>query len=78
MPRITAEAHTLQHIQADAAEPVDVGVVDLGEEADLRWRHGVVVGEEELELEDAAWGGQSAARTPPCGGRRRRTLVRRL
>lgn len=29
---------------------------NLGEETDLGRRHGVVVGEEELELEDAAWG----------------------
>jgi hypothetical protein len=30
-------------------------VVDLGEEADLGWSHGVVVREEELKLEDAAY-----------------------
>jgi hypothetical protein len=46
---------TLQHIEAYAAEPVDVWVVDLGEKADFRWSHGIVVGEEEFELEGAAW-----------------------
>lgn len=46
---------TLQDIQADSAEAIDVRVVDLGEEADLGWCHGVVVGQEEFELEDAAW-----------------------
>jgi hypothetical protein len=45
---------TLQDIKADAAQPVDVWVVDFGEEADLGRSHGVVVGEEQLQLEDAA------------------------
>jgi len=44
----------LQDVQANAAELVDVGVVDLGEEADFGRRHGVVVGKEQLELECAA------------------------
>ena len=43
---------TLQHIQADATEPVDVGVIDLRQEADFGWGHGIVVWEEEFELED--------------------------
>lgn len=42
---------TLQDVQADSTEFVNVGVVDLGQESDL-WRcHGVVVWQEELELE---------------------------
>jgi hypothetical protein len=45
---------TLQDVQANAAELVDVGVVDLGEETDFGRRHGVVVGKEQLELEGAA------------------------
>lgn len=45
---------TLQHVEADAAEPVNVWVVYLGEEADFGRSHGVVVWEEELELEAAA------------------------
>jgi len=45
----------LEHIQTDAAELVDVGVVDLGQEADLWWGHGVVVWEKELELEYASF-----------------------
>ena len=46
--------HTLQHIKADAPQLVDVGVEDFGQEADLGWRHRVVIGEEQLEFEDAA------------------------
>lgn len=37
---------TLQHVETDAAQLVDVGVVDFGQESHLGWRHGVVVGEE--------------------------------
>lgn len=44
---------TLEDIQADAAKTVDVGVVDLGQETDLRRGHRVVVGKEQLETEDA-------------------------
>lgn len=51
---------TLEDVQTDAAQSVDVGVVDLGEEADLGRGHGVVIGEKELELEDAAWSCQPA------------------
>lgn len=45
---------TLEDVEANAAQPVDVGMVDLGEEADLGRSHGVVVWQEELELEDTA------------------------
>ena len=45
---------TLQHVEADAPQAVDVGVVDLGEEANLGRRHGVVVGKEQLQLEHSA------------------------
>ena len=44
---------TLENIQADTPELVDVWVVDLGQEADLGWCHGVIVWKEELELEDS-------------------------
>lgn len=37
---------TLENVEANAPQPVDVGVVNLGEEAHLGWRHGVVVREE--------------------------------
>lgn len=43
---------TLQDVQADAAQLIDVRVEDLGKEADLGRCHRVVVGEEKLELED--------------------------
>jgi hypothetical protein len=46
---------TLEHVEANAPQSVNVGVVDLGEKADLGRGHGVVVREEQLELEDAAW-----------------------
>lgn len=45
---------TLQDIEANATKPVDVRVVDFGEEADLWRSHRIVIGEEKLELEDAA------------------------
>lgn len=44
---------TFQDVKADAAKLVDVGVEYLGEEADLGWRHGVVVREKQLQLERA-------------------------
>lgn len=50
------EKLTLQHVKADAAELVNIGVVDLGEESDLGGRHWVVIWEEEFEVEDATWG----------------------
>lgn len=52
--RLGGRSPTLQHVQANAAQLVDVGVEDLGQEADLWGDHGVVVGEEEFELEGAA------------------------
>lgn len=42
---------TLQDIETDATELVNIWVEDLGEEADLGRCHGVVFGEEQLELE---------------------------
>lgn len=44
---------TFQDVKADAAKLVDIGVENLGKEADLRRRHGIVVREEQLELECA-------------------------
>lgn len=46
---------TLENIKTNAAQPVDVGVVDFGKEANLGRSHGVVVRQEELELEDTAY-----------------------
>ena len=45
----------LQNVQADAAEPVDVRVIDASQEADPRWAHRVVVREEQLEVELSAY-----------------------
>lgn len=42
---------TLQNVQADTTQLVDVGVEDLGEEADFGRDHRIVIWEEELELE---------------------------
>jgi hypothetical protein len=44
-------AHTLQNIEADAAELVDVRVEDLGEEANFGRSHGIVLGQKQLKLE---------------------------
>ena len=45
----------LEDVKADTAKFVDVGMEDLGKKSDLGRRHGVVIGEEEFELEDAAF-----------------------
>lgn len=39
-------------------ESVDVGVVDLGAEEDLGGDHGVIVGEEQLQVEHSAFVGR--------------------
>lgn len=44
---------TLQDVETDAAEFVNVGVVDLGEKTYLGRCHGVIIRKEELELEYA-------------------------
>lgn len=43
-----------QDVEADRAVGIDVGVVDLGREADLRGLEGVVCGERDRQEEDAA------------------------
>lgn len=50
----------LQDVQADPAQFVDVRVVDLREEADVGGIQGVVLREEQLELEEAALVGRAA------------------
>ncbi len=49
---------TFQDVETDAAELVDVRVVDFRDEADLRRAHRVVFRQEKFEFEDAAleWG----------------------
>lgn len=49
---------TLQNIQTDATQFVNVGMVDLGKESNLWWGHRIVVWEKELELEYTACGCQ--------------------
>lgn len=51
---------TLQDVEADTAELVNVGVVDLGQKANLRGRHGVFLGQEQLQLEDTAYDAEGA------------------
>ena len=48
----------LQDVQADSAELVDVGVVDLRSKEHLWWDHWVLLWQEELAVEEAAlvWG----------------------
>ena len=48
---------TLQYVQADATQLVNVWVVDLGQEANLGRCHGIIIRKEELELEDAPYMG---------------------
>jgi hypothetical protein len=43
---------TFQDIEADTAELVNVGVVDLGQEADLGGGHGVLLGQKQFQLKD--------------------------
>jgi len=45
---------TLENIETDAAELVNIGVVNLGQESDLRRCHRVIIWEEQLQLEDTA------------------------
>ncbi len=45
---LRAYKRTLQHIQADTTELVNVRVIDLGKEADFGRCHGVVIGKKEL------------------------------
>jgi len=42
----------LENIQADTAELVNVGMVDLSQESNLRWGHWVIIWEEKFQLED--------------------------
>lgn len=44
----------LEDVEADSSQAIDVWVIDACEEAYPGWAHGVVVWEEELELEHAA------------------------
>lgn len=49
--KIEVPALTLENIQANTTQFVNVGVVDLGEESNL-WRgHRVIIWEEKFELE---------------------------
>ena len=48
---------TLQDIQADTSETVDVGVVDLSQESNLRRSHRIVFGQEQLKTEDTTFVG---------------------
>lgn len=45
---------TLEDVQADPTKSVDIGMIDLGQKADLGWHHRVVLRQEQLQLELAA------------------------
>lgn len=45
----------LHHVAEARKILTNVGVVDLGEEANLGGVHGVLLGKEELEFKHAAW-----------------------
>lgn len=56
---------TFQDIEADTAKLVDIWVEDLGKKADLGRCHGIVVREEQLQLECATYNRPvSSARQP--------------
>jgi hypothetical protein len=44
----------LEHVEADAAQTVNVGVVERGQKAHLGGAHGVVFGQKELQAEHPA------------------------
>ncbi len=69
---------TLENVQTNAAQPVDVGVVDFGKEADFGRSHRVVIWQKELKLEDAAWNCVSLSCRPSLQKAHKLTLVRRL
>ena len=46
---------TLQNVKADTAKLVNVGVVDLGQEAHLGGCHWIFLGQEEFKFEDTAY-----------------------
>jgi hypothetical protein len=46
---------TLEHIETDTAKLVNIGVVDFGQESNLWWTHRVVIWQEKLKFEDAAY-----------------------
>lgn len=52
-PRWEPACLTLQDVQAYPAQLVDIWMIDLGEESNLRWCHRVVVWQEKLEPENA-------------------------
>lgn len=51
---VVHQALTLENIKTDTSKLVDVWMVDLGEEAYLRWSHRIIFREEELQREYAS------------------------
>ena len=46
--------YTFQDVEADTTKLVNIGVVNLSQEANLRRRHRVLLGQEQLQLEETA------------------------
>jgi hypothetical protein len=44
----------LEDIETDAPKAINVGVVDPSEESYSWWAHGVVIGQEKLQVKDSA------------------------
>jgi hypothetical protein len=42
----------LENVEANSAELVDIGMINLGQEADLGRSHRIIIGQEQLQLED--------------------------
>lgn len=49
------KTHTLQNVQTDTTQLVDIWMIDLGEKSNLGRRHGVIVREKELKLKNPAY-----------------------
>ena len=45
---------TFQDVEADSSQFVDIRVVYLCEESDFGWIHGIIIGEKQLQFENAA------------------------
>ena len=50
-----SQGHTLEDIQADPSKPVNIGMVDLRQESNLRRGHGVIFRQEQLKVKDSTW-----------------------
>lgn len=50
---------TFQNVETDTTQLVNVGVINLGHKAHFRRSHGVILGQEQLQLKDTSYGTQN-------------------